>query len=56
VAKVAASIAEFGWRQPIVVDKQMVDHRRLARSEGGPRPHQADVRGEHVVGSAADPR
>ena len=24
VAKVAASIAEFGWRQPIVVDEQMV--------------------------------
>ena len=32
VAKVAASIAEFGWRQPIVVDKQMVvvaGHTRL---------------------------
>jgi ParB-like chromosome segregation protein Spo0J len=24
VAAVAASIAEFGWRQPIVVDEQMV--------------------------------
>ena len=33
VASVAASIAEFGWRQPIVVDEQMVvlaGHTRLA--------------------------
>src|SRR4051794_24702288 len=32
VAKVAASIKEFGWRQPIVVDKHMVviaGHSRL---------------------------
>jgi len=34
VATVAASIAEFGWRQPIVVDEQMVvlaGHTRLKR-------------------------
>lgn len=33
VAKVAASIREFGWRQPIVVDAEMVviaGHTRLA--------------------------
>jgi DNA modification methylase len=36
VAKVAGSIAEFGWRQPIVVDRDMVvvaGHTRLAAAQ-----------------------
>ena len=58
VATVAASLREFGWRQPIVVDEEMVilaGHTRLeaARQLGladragarRPRPHRRRRRG-----------
>ena len=38
VAKVAASLAAYGWRQPIVVDRHetiVIGHLRRAAVEGG---------------------
>lgn len=69
VAKVAASIREFGWRQPIVVDKDMVvvvGHTRpLAASPRQPTPssrvealQQGTAPGSHAwaVSSPTGPR
>ena len=42
IATVAASLAEFGWRQPIVVDEDDGDPRRPHPARGGEaaRPHE----------------
>ena len=38
ITKVAASIDEFGWRQPIVVDERGRHRRRPHPPAGGPAP------------------